>query len=470
MAGIPGQPAPKPSSLAPSNPTEAAQAAADKFFANEKPISLPPSSGGSDPQQAADQFFSQDQQAPQEQPGMIHQGLNYAARGLDYLGGLTRTGLASVASVGEHAIKGEVGDDVTPEDVSNALKGKAPNSAEYLRRLGVGEGGSAHIPGLGRVTIRGAAGLAADIATDPLVAVAKAVKDAPYLSKLFNAPGAASEALGEAVYKAALPDHAKEAASAIIEGIPEAGIPGTPVLGKAGMAEHVQQMSETMGKLRQGLYDQATQLGATVDVAKSPLSRAEAVIETMRRDPTMVPLADEFTSMVEKYKSAGNVPVDIMSEWKTNLYDSLPKSAWSGTGGLNNVGKRFKAALAGDFRQAIIDTGNAAEKGLGDSIEALNAKWGTLLSATQPLDKAAQATGGKLSHMIDGAVMAASGLKGAAVKKGFDLATSAYSKTLVGKALMSAGRNGIATGLANRTLIDQMGQQSNPPDPEEPQQ
>ncbi len=468
MSGIPGQPGPKPSSLAPANPTEAAQAAADKFFANDKPAVLPQvaSGGGSPEQQAADQFFGGGDQQPQEQPGMMMQGLGYAARGLDYAGGLTRTGLASVASVGEHAMKGELGDDVTPTDVSNALKGKAPNSAEYLRRLGVGEGGSMNVPLLGRVTMRGAAGLATDIATDPLVAIARAVKTSPYLSKLFNAPGAASEALGEAVYKSALPDAAKEAGDAIIEGAP--GVAGAPIVGKAGMAEHIQQMSDTMGKLRQGLYDRATQLGATVDVAEHPLERAQAVLQRMERDPQLAPVAEEFGQMIDKYQKAGAVPLDIISEWKTNLYDVLPDSGWAEGGKFKGAAKQFKAALAGDFREAIVNTGNKAEKGLGDSIEALNSKWGTLLSATKPIEKATQATGGKLGHMIDGAVLAAGGVKGAVVKKGFDFATSPYAKTLVGKALMSAGRNGVATGLANRTLIDTMqGPDQKPPEPEE---
>ena len=456
MAAIAGQPAPKPGST-PSPDLQ--QDALDHALAamESAPQAAPAKSD------ALDSALAQGEAAPPapppEQPGIMRQGLDYALRGLDYAGGNARTALATGAGMVQNAVQGKnplAQEITTGEDVKKALKGQAPTSAEYLRRLGVPEGGSLNVPGLGKVTIRGAAGLAADIATDPLTLVAKAVKGSPYLEKLFNSPGKASEALGEAVYKSALPEHAREAAPAIIEA-------GAPVGGTAKLAQKVQDMSNTMGKLRQGLYDRATELGVSVDTAY-PLKRAEAVIAKMDRDPGLQPAAQELSDLLGRYKEMGKVPIDLVSEWKTNLYDSLPKSAWGNNGKLRGFAKEFKAALAGDFREAIIGAGNTAEKGLGDSIDALNNKWGTLLSATQPLAKASGQGGSKLGHLIDGAVLATGGIKGAAVKKGFDMATSPYAKTLVGKALMEAGRNGIASGLANRTLID-LNQPEPPPIP-----
>lgn len=445
MGAIKGQPAPKPQSTPSPDPYSA--------FENDMTASYAAFDADMSGVDAAAQAAP-----PPEEPGVARQALDYGLRGLDYLGGLTRTGLAEVAGIGTQIAQGKnpltEPQVVTPEDIKAALKGKAPRSAEYLRRIGVPEGGSLNVPGLGRVTIRGAAGLATDIATDPLTAVAKAVKDSPYLAKLFNAPGKASEALGEAVYKSALPAKAGDAADVVIQGLPEAGVAGAPIVGAKGMAAHVDQMSSTIGKLRQGLYDKASELGAAVNVAEQPLTRTEAVLSRMSRDPSLRPVAEELKTMVDGYKQAGSVPLDIMSEWKTNLYDSLPQSAWSGAGKLRGVAKQFKAALAGDFRDIIVNVGNKASAGLGDSIEALNSKWGALLSATKPIEQAAVATGGKLGTMVDGAVLAMGGIKAEAVKKGFDLATSPYAKTLVGKALMTAGKNGLATGLTNRVLIN----------------
>lgn len=480
MAGIKGQAQAKPSEVSP----QLQQQAQSEFAAalNMAPKGTPPAPSGTPPPQSefADALNSQSDQsgqdqAPSESPGLLSQGLDAAGRALNLAGGVTRAGLAEVAGMGAQALQGKNPLDeqqvVTPEDIKNALKGKGPGWAEYLRRMGVSEGGS--ISALGqKVTLRGAEGLALDIATDPLTQIAKLAKESPYLAKLFNSPGKASEAVGEALYKSALPAKAQGAAQAMIEGVPEAGIAGAPVGGAEQLAKKAGEMSQAIGKVRQGLYDRATQLGVSIDAAH-PLERAESVISGMTKDPSLRPLADTFTEMLDAYKAEGKVPIDLVSEWKTNLYDSLPANAWNGPK-LRNVSKMFKSALAADFREAIVGAGNAAEKGLGDSIEALNNKWGTLLSATQPLQKAAQATGGgSLGRMIDGAVLATGGIKAEAVKKGYELMTSPYAKTLAGKALMAAGRSGLATGVTNQAIIGASGamppQGQDQPPPEEGQ-
>lgn len=467
MAAIKGQPGTKPTALAKPVPSAEAQSVFDQALAEgaNNPPTLASNSGSVFDQAAMDsgQGQAQDQSAPSQQPGMLATGLDYAGRALNELGGGMRAGLFSAASVAQNAMQGKLGDVVTPEDLKNAAVGKGPSSAEYLKRMGVSEGGSLTVPGLGRVTLRGAEGLALDVLTDPLTQVAKAVKSAPVLSKLFNAPGEASDALGQAVYKSAFPAKAKDAASAMMEGVPEVGLaPSVPVGGTAKLAQAVEDTSNTIGKLRQGLYDRAANLGVTVDTG-FPLTRAEAVLSRMNKDPGLQPAAEELGSLLDRYKSAGKVPLDVLSEWKTNLYDSLPQSAW-GRNGLRGFAKQFKGALAGDFREAIVKAGNAAEPGLGDSIEALNNKWGALLSATRPLERAQQAAGGNLGRMIDGAVLATGGIKGEVIKKGYELATSPYAKTLVGKALMSAGKDGLATGLVNQGVVRAAGAPANSPD------
>lgn len=439
MAGLAGQPGTKPSQL--DNPVPGQQDEADALLSSFD---------------AADDLLNSfDTSAappieapPPEDPGMVSQALDYTGRALDYAGGLTRTGLASVASVAQHATQGELGNDVTPEDVSAALQGKAPTSSEYLRRLGVGEMGSINAFGA-QITGRGLVGFAADVATDPLTMVIKTVKKLPYLRKLINAEGKtglankATEALGEAVYKSALPEGAQDAAEALLKQ------GDLPVGGAAKIAKHVENAAKTMGDIRQGLYDRATELGVTIDTAY-PLKRAEAVLTKMERDPALRGSAQQLRDMLNAYKAEGKVGLDLMSEWKTNLYDALPESAFR-NGRLRGQAKQFKMALAADFREAIIGAGEAAEKGLGKSIDSLNDTWGAFLSATRPLEKAAKSPGSKLGLMIDGAVAASGGPQAYAVKKGFDMATGTTARTIVGNALIKAGQNDLASRLARQT-------------------
>lgn len=374
---------------------------------------------------------------------LIGSGLDVAGRAADYGGGLVRTGLAGSAAAlsGKEGVVGE-------EDIKAALKGKAPLSAEYLRRLGVPEGGK-----LGGITARGAAGFAADIATDPLTIVSKLVKEVPYIGKALNSTNMGTQALGEAVYKSAFRKVDEKLAEKGKGKLSELLIEqGAPTGGTEKIAQKVSDMTSTLGKLRQGLYDKATELGVSIDTS-FPLKRAESVLQNMRKDPGLRPAADELGQLLERYKSEGKVSLDMMSEWKTSLYDALPASSYGPHGKLKGPAKHFKAALANDFRDAIVGAGNKAEKGLGDSIEAINNKFGILLNAAKPLNQSGRGTG-SLGTAIEGAVLATGGIKAAAAKKAFEMAVSPGSRTIVGKALMEAGRKNLVEDSARRLFIN----------------
>ena len=407
-----------------------------------------------------------------EEPGIGAQvkqaamgGLDAAGRALDYTGGFMRAGLANVAGMTGDVLQGQnplaEPPVVTPEDLKLAAVGKGPPSAEYLRRLGVPEGGS-----LGGVTMRGATGFALDVATDPLTVIAKTVKQIPYLSKLLNAPGKGSEALGKAVYKSSVSAAEKKLAA---KGLIDKGTKpigdalleaGAPVGGLETLAKKVDDIAGSMGEIRQGLYDKVAEKGITIDTSFG-LRRAEGVLEQVRKHPPLRPLADELQGMMDLYKAEGRVPVELISTWKTGLYDSLPTGAFAKGGKLAGSAKQFKAALALDFKELIEQAGNKAEQGLGDAIEALNSKWGTLLDA-QKRNVMGGSPGGGLGRMIDGAVLAAGGIKGYAVKKAYELGTSASAKTAVGKALMTAGRNDLANRLARQALVQTTRQSKQP--------
>lgn len=465
MAAIAGQPGPKPSNLSAPVPS-APQPQMD--FSPDEMKQLKGLSADVSPDEQA-QLARATGQAP-EQPGLGAQALDYGTRALDYPGGGVRTGLAEVAGLatGQPNV-------VTPEDLKNAAKGKAPNSAEYLRRLGVPEGGSLDLPGFGRVTTRGAAGMAADIATDPLTLVAKFAKEIPYVGKLLNVPGAAMDALGEAVYKSAVGSTDAHLAS---KGLIEAGetpvgdallASGAPVGNAKTLADKVNDISSIMGKIRQGMYDKVNQAGAMIDVGLasggSVLPKAEAALAPMRRNPNMRPAADALENMMNLFKNEGRVSIEQLSEWKTQLYNSMPAVSFDAFGKLKGEADAFKGALAADFRNLIVDTGNHVEKGLGDAINALNEKWAPLLDAAKPMNKIAAkgAGGGNLGTIVDGVLLATGGVSKLAVKKGYDIAMSPLAKTAVGKALMFAGQQGIGTGLANRMMINQQNAPAAPP-------
>lgn len=451
-----------PDNLASGKPAAGGEEAAalEKFMAQQASQGAPDIPAGQNPEAAALSQFQGGGQVPEqavaEQPGLGSKALDLTGRVLDEVGGGIRSGLANVAGLASGQ-----GIIVPQEEMTGkVLKGKAPSSEELLRRLGVPEGGSFTIPGTDmKVTARGAAGLASDIvtggATNEFKVLGNLVKEAPYISKLFSTPGQASEALGKAIYKSAVAKVDKKLAEKGSGSVGEALLEnGAPVGGPEKLLEKVQSMADTVGKVRQGLYDKATELGASIDLAH-PLKRAEAVLKNMERDPGLMPAAQELRAMLSRYQQVGKATIDDVSRFKTNLYDSLPASAFDGFGKVKGQAKAFKAALAGDLRDAIVSAGNTAEKGLGDAIEKVNSKWGTLLEAQPLLNKTANVeTGGTIGHIIDTTLLGSGHVGTLAAKKGLELATSPYAKTAVGNALMQAGKKGVADAAVKRALID----------------
>lgn len=484
MAAISGQPAPKPKAL-PKTERDEVEELLSQFEAPEpdpEAVETADLVGQTINEVAAPKpTVSPEPSLMQKAGNAAMTGLDVAGRVLDYPGGLARTAIAAQAGGAPHSLydstyemsekMAEPNRIVTKDDVVNALKGNAPLSAEYLKRMGVGEGGAIKVPKIGSVSTRDAAGFALDMLSDPLSAIAKLTKQAPYLKKVLNSPGLASEAVGEAIYKSGL----KHVDAKLIEKGQDAVSPILLQEGARGtteqIAKSVDEMSSAMGKVRQELYNRASAKGVTIDLGY-PMKRAEAVIKSMRKDPGLAPAADELESMLARYKQVGKVSIDDVSEFKTNLYDALPASAFDAHGKLRGRAAHFKQALASDLRDVIAKAGNAAEPGLGDSINVLNEKWGTLLSAKKPLaQQAKQAQGKGIGSWIDGVILGAGyvnpevavGALGG--KKALELANTTYMRTLIGKKLHDAGKVGLIDDLARRSLIDAA--KLNRPDEEE---
>lgn len=464
----------KPSALAQPVPADQSQAEAGPMPAL-KPMpqaqASAPQPQSQAPQPSPEQSgpWSQFQapQASQEQPGMLMQGLDAAGRVLDYPGGFARAGLAEVAG----AAMGKP-ETVTIEDLKKALVGKGPSSAEYMTRLGVPEMGSFDAPLFGKVTGRGVAGFVTDVATDPMVAIAKVAKEVPYISKLINSGGAATEALGERVYKDSLSkidaklsakyglEEQAPIANSLMNGMeaypggPKVG-GGMPIGSSKDLADHVDEISNTMGKIRSEIYDKAEQSGIKADLAAAEFPNSSALIQSLGRNNATLPVAEALNDTLDAWKSNGKVDLKDLSSWKSNLYTSIPDQAWTkGAQALKVPAQQFKAALASDIRKIIVESGNVGEKGMGDAIDAINSKWGPLLDAKDPLNKMAQKPGFSMGTGLDSTVLGLGGVKDFAIKKALDLATTTTGRTAIGKAIYKAGSSGLATGVTNRAIVD----------------
>jgi len=158
--------------------------------------------------------------------------------------------------------------------------------------------------------------------------------------------------------------------------------------------------------------------------------------------------------LMDSFKKRGRVSLDDLSEWKTDLYDSLPESAFSGAK-IKDSWKKFISALANDFKEGIEGAANSAQQGLGDDIAKVNKDWGSVLGAEKPTKM--QIRRGETPNMftsVDGILTMVPGSAGVlATKKAADLAKTTWARTKAGKALMKAGKSGIPQGLINRGII-----------------
>lgn len=384
--------------------------------------------------------------------------LHGAGKALDYAGGLVRTGDAAMLPYAAPFIPGlrhagSIPQVVTKEDVGNAFKGEAPKSSEYMQRMGVGEGPSAF-----GVNARDVGGFAADMATDPTGPLLRAGKSIPYVGKTLGlmgeGAGQAAEGAGESIYKSGvkkiderLAENGKGSLGDLLlkEGAP---IGTTKTLKKA--AEGI----ATDAKAARGeAYQKATDLGATLDLG-FPLKNAESKIAEIADKPNMEKTADGLREFLEGYQKKGKVPLDKVSEWKTDLYNSLPDNAFGKNGKIKGPFKQFEKALSQDLKEGIEQAGNSAENGLGDSIKEANDKMGTVLSAKKPLDMQIRRGVTKNPVSMVDAILAKVSPEALAAKKTVEGANTTMGRTLMGRGLMDAGQSGLADSLVRRGLIN----------------
>lgn len=382
--------------------------------------------------------------------------LDYGIRGLDYGGGLVRTGVANVAGL----LSGK-GNIVTEEDLGNAFRGKAPTSAQYLERLGMPEGNmKVNVPVIGPVNTRDVYGFVGDVVTDPLSLVAKGAKGA---RRLLQPASAVTETAGEKTFKSGL--------KKIDERLVEKGRkPVSDLLMKEGASGTTKQIAAKADDLLKGyksqrdlLYGIADDAGARVDMT-AVTKGAEKEIAKLRSNPGLRDTADKLEELLNKYKSEGYVDVPSLSEWKTQLYNTLPANAFDPKGKLKGPVKNFEKVLARDFKNAIESATDSVAPGLGKQINELNEKMGVILEAQQPIRM--QVRRGETPNYVTAVDAMLAGTTGAytgdplaalgvvGLKKAADATKTTAFRTKAGQKLRKAGQSNIPDALIRRGLIN----------------
>lgn len=494
-----------------------------------------------------------------EEPGILSKGLDYAGRGLDYAGGLTRTALLEALSgarqvgtgvdalVGGKSAKEALREALQARLVkegewTKALKGQAPGGSEILQRVGMPEGGalSEVLPSLysetgeglalqkgGALdpTTRGAAGLAIDIATDPMTYLTggtsklaqTALKPIPKLGKVaitidkglstvLNPIETLGSKAGKSLYKAGLKRtdqiasrYGKVGEIAPSEILWREGVTGS----NKQIAKKSEALLEKLNQKREELLDSAGDVYVDMDKATSP---AEQLLreKLASKDPKIQRTAAALMSDIEDYKNLKAVPEqDVvreitsplvtakgdpivtsvvetiparpgitpkeLSQMKSNRYSSIGSEAYN-QAKQTPLGKQYEKALAKGMKQ---ETERSLGKA-GKELAKTNAELGSLLTAASSLDKEAlKETTRNMLTPVDaiayGASKAASGsaeegIKTFLLKKLADLSKETWTRTKTGKGLYNVA-NIPGLDVATRRMLLQDSTEKEPTNP-----
>ncbi len=410
---------------------------------------------------AAPQSVKATAPAPVAEPEPIgwHKALDYAVRGLDYPGGIVRTGIAQgVQSLG--------GPEMVQEgDWDKTMSGQAPRSAELLKRADVPAGDVVNYPVVGPVSARDLGGLALDIASDPLTALSRAGKaGANLIDQGVSATGKGMFRSGlKKVDQAVLEKGAKPFSEVALEN----GIYGT----NKQIAKQSEALLNDTKASRDTMHTVADDAGALVDPNVAFKDALDRAIKLGDRDPGLKDLADKLRDKIKVYTDYGPVPVSQASEWKTNLYNALPDAAYDKFGKVKAPAQRIQKSMAAGLKNEIISAGNDVAPGLGQAIDGANETMQTVLTARKPLQKAVRA--GENINVVT-PVDAIIGAMGAATthspgmtigmlaaKKAADISKTTGFRTVGGQALNALGETGGVTPAVNRLIIQSPWQQMN---------
>jgi hypothetical protein len=411
--------------------------------------------------------------------------LEYAAKPLDYLGGLSRTAAAGGAQ-GAANLVGKLksianGEEYQPvdavgmDDLKAAFQGSAPSTSEYMRRAGVPEGASLSdlapalysesgegLPlkkgGMLDPTARGAAGFVGDTLLDPLTytgipavrGALKASRAGAIADKALHPVETALQASGKTMYKSAPTMKAVDALAdqfnkgSVSDELFKNRITGTG----RGIATKAENLADKLGTERDALLKQADNAGATLDMNQA-MAPAQKMVEEIRvsRDPSLQPLADSLEERLKQYlelnpkQGSPGVNASTGSGYKSSLYNDTGNAAWD-TLRRTPKGAQGSKQLARGLDQEVSASANRVVPGLGDQIDAKNNSWGKLLTTAKTFEREAKKGEGKnfitsVDGMIAPFVHHNPALLGA--KKAADLSKTNWLRTKLGLGLHDLG-------------------------------
>lgn len=325
-----------------------------------------------------------------KEPSLLKKGLGAAASALDYAGGLTRTVAANAL---EPFSENNV---VTSEDLVNALKGRAPGTADYLERAGVPEGAKANlfpeitIPGTdiklgeGETSVRDAAGLVGDIALDPLTYLSLGSSAA---AKASLPAKAMSESAGKKLFKSGL----KNVDEAMLKKSATAKPLGDLMWEKGGwgstksIQDQAEELLQKSGKNRDVMYQMAEEGGAHVDMRKALKGSLEKVNEIS--NPNLKKLKENLKTKIGNLMDRGEVPISEASQWKTEIRDAMPENAFNKFGKPKGTALKIEQSVAHDIKEGIEQTAEEFMPNLGKNIAKENEIMGSVKGARKPLQQ-----------------------------------------------------------------------------------
>jgi hypothetical protein len=444
-------------------------------------------------------FVADPEQPIDENNGIIGtaiKGLQAAGKGLDYARGAT--GGPLMASAIEKVSGKKV---VKPDEYANAAKlnnlSTYPKTDTMLERAGVPSGPSLAdatkwLPGVGGpliqkgdpmdITARGAAGFVGDAVSDPLTYLSfganKVAKMLPeeggMLRNLFNMPGVKQATAVANAPSAATSNIGKKLFSWGIQPIEQAG----ERFGKNEVADTMYKygIKGTGGQIEERLGQTAKKLK---DARDGILSEADAAGATVPRDEAFKSFQDNLSKMVEDrrispeeadalHKSAigtfmtGEDPsTSLASQWKTDMYKSLPQKAYDVTKN-PNVGQSLNKQASNGLKTAVENTVEGTT-GRGKELAKTNGELGQLLSVMPATSKYADMLERQpilsqwdMAAGFGGGLMSDNPAKGAsllAAKKLLQIGKMPVVRTNVGSALRTIGEGATAPYLD--TLVRQ---------------
>lgn len=392
------------------------------------------------------------------------EGLDYVGRGLDYAGGLVRgaAGKAAGAALGK-----DLG--VKAEDV---LKGKAPSSAELMERAGVPKGLSASdIPALQALysetgkglplqkggmfdpSVRGAAGFASDVASDPLTYVslgASAVgKGAAKLA--LNPLKELAKAAGKKTYASAFKNIDSKLAKEGIDPLSKYFLQeGAPIVGKGGVLKRIPEMEKKAGAARNKLYELMNEKGATIS-REDLIPTVMEALEKVERRPTAASkeAAEQLAVWAESHMPTEAVNATMASELKTATGKAKPNAAnFAAEGDLPDI----KRALYHAQKTALENAADKVSPGLGDKLRSLNKELQTYGQAIEPAAQDLAVAERKMFPTQVDAMALAAKPEAAVAKNIIRAANTTLARTAAGKALLKAGE--VPEGIWRRILLN----------------